>query len=242
MVKLKYKLLLAWLTVPCFLNAQNQVSTVPNNFSASEGIRYSSHWQIEKSENKNAGGVVFLKSLLLPGWGQQQLAAKKAKRNFILSEALLLGSTIGFRVYRNWLQDDYIAFAASHAGVDPAGKDAVFWADIGDYLSIYEYNDSWLRRRSLTNLRDPAGGEFWQWDALHNAQKYRDMRISADRAKTWSQFAIAGLITNHVVSALHALWLHRKQVKLAANDRQYFIAFQPAIGQKGGRIKLTLSF
>ena len=242
MVKLISKLLLAWLAIPCFLNAQYRTGELDNKFSLAEKVEISANGQSGNSAKKNDGRAVFLKSLLLPGWGQHQLSAKKARRNFLLSEAVLLGSTIGFSVYRDWLQEDYIAFAASHAGVDPQGKDAVYWADIGDYLSIYEYNESWLRRRRLTELRDPNGGEFWQWDALENAQQYRSMRVDADKAKTWSQFAIAGLITNHVVSALHALWLHRKQVRLAANARQYFVAFQPARSQKGGRIKLTLTF
>ncbi len=244
MVIAKIKVSLLFVAFPAILGAQNFERTV-FQFSAVPTLneRQNSLLQMEMNSKKTGGGAFFFKSLLVPGWGQHALGAKKAKRNFLVSEAVLLGSAIGFNVYRDWLQQDYIAFASSHAGVDPAGKDAVYWADIGDYLSIYEYNESWLRRRSLDNLRDPEAGESWQWDDLQNAQKYRSMRIDADKAKTWSQFAIAGLITNHVVSALHALWLHRKQSRMAAvNSRQYLFAFQPAVAQKGGRLEVTFFF
>ncbi|KAA3612620.1 MAG: hypothetical protein DWQ05_18385 [Calditrichaeota bacterium] len=236
--KIKFGLLLA--IVPIIINAQ----TLENSFQKQRIVAGANQEiQSEFSGQKSpGGGAVFFKSLLFPGWGQHALGAKKAKRNFLISEAILLGSAIGFSTYQDWLQDDYIAFASSHAQAEPAGKDAVFWADIGDYLSVYEYNESWLRRRSLDNLRDPDGGEFWEWDDLENAQKYREMRIDSDKAKTWSQFAVAGVITNHVVSALHALWLKRKQGKVASIQKNYVLAFRPVSRLKGGVLNLKVSF
>ncbi|MCA9734764.1 MAG: hypothetical protein H6696_06315 [Deferribacteres bacterium] len=225
-------------SLPLVICAQNELKLGNMNPAKSANTVF----QIENREAP-AGGTVFLKSLLIPGWGQASLGANHAKRNFLISEALLLGSAIGFSTYRSWVQDDYIAYASSHAQVDPSGKDGIYWADIGDYLSIYEYNEAWLRRRSLDDLRDPQSNDFWEWDNLENAQKYRAMRIDADKAKTWSQFAIAGVITNHVVSALHALWLKRKQVRDEnAFQQNYIFALQATRGSKGGILRLSIHF
>ncbi|KAA3661789.1 MAG: hypothetical protein DWQ10_03820 [Calditrichaeota bacterium] len=236
--KLKYSLLFFMLTG--VLTAQTGKVALQENSRLL-------NWQMQKIQldesSSPGGGMVFMKSLLVPGWGQASLGAKTAMRNFLISEAVLLGASFGFATYRDWLQDDYKAYASSHAQVNPAGKDDVYWADIGDYLSIYEYNEAWLRRRSLDNLRNPAGGEFWEWDKLQNAQKYREMRVDADKAKTWSQFAIAGVITNHVVSALHALWLKRKQSRSdMASKQHYIIAVRPLSTSRGGVLAVRFQF
>lgn len=191
------------------------------------------------AEGKGRGGA-FLRSLLIPGWGQHAMGAKGAARGFIVAEVLLVGSAVGLNVYGNWINDDMRAFAAGHALVDIAGKDDRYWVDIGNFNTIHEFNAEKLRQRNTRDLRDPAGADFWAWDSPENRRRFEDLRIKRDQAKEASSFAVAGVVANHVVSALHALWLARKA---ETPDRQaYRFGWRPTSRFDGGAFRFSYSF
>ncbi|MCA9740143.1 hypothetical protein KC734_01315, partial [candidate division KSB1 bacterium] len=111
----------------------------------------------QESASRN-NRTAFLKSLVIPGWGQYALGAKTSARNFVISEIVLIGTSLGFNVYSNWLEDDLRALAARHAGVQNAeSKDDQFWVDIGNFDSVVDFNDEKLRQRNTVDLRDVNG-------------------------------------------------------------------------------------
>jgi hypothetical protein len=158
-------------------------------------------------------GGAFMRSLVLPGWGQRYAGAKTAARNFFVVEAFLWGSFAAFQIYGHWLEDDYKLFAATHASAEVNGKEDQFFVDIGNFINIDEFNQSRLRRRDVEGLYDPAT-HFWRWDTDANRQKFENLRIRSDKAFSNATFVIAGVIANHLISGIHAAWtVHKKADK-----------------------------
>ncbi|MFQ5631552.1 MAG: hypothetical protein ACE5I1_22500, partial [bacterium] len=157
--------------------------------SASIQSQFSSYQLQQESANPPHTHSAFLKSLVIPGWGQYSLGAKASGRNFVISEILLIGTSIGFKVYSNWLEDDFSAFAAQHAGIaNIDNKSNQFWVDIGNFDSVFDFNDEKLRQRNTRDLRATEGDDFWQWDNEANRAAFEDLRIKKDRAAERSSF------------------------------------------------------
>ena len=193
-----------------------------NGFSQSNpqsGALPSVHAGSDTSPEKNKH--VFLKSLIIPGWGQKSLGAKVSARNFFVTEVLLLGSAFGLNAYSKWLKSDMQAFAAHHAGVQNAAvKDDKYWVDIGNFNTIDLYNEEKLRQRYTPFLRARDGDEFWSWDSETNRREFEQLRIKKDRMAERSSFLVAAIISNHVISALHATYRKRKQDATMLAQRQ----------------------
>ncbi len=212
--------------------------------SAPAGAKAASSQPLARQSPQKAPsrGSIFMKSLLLPGWGQYSLRAKSSARNFLIAEITLWGAVAGFHIYGNWLKEDYIDFAAAHAGVVTAGKKQQFWVDIGNFDSVEDFNEEKLRQGNLAALRDADGPESWRWDSAENRRKFESLRIRSDRAYERSNFSVFAVVANHLVSAIHALWIWRKSTRGEALGRQnYRLVVEPA-GRQGGRLRLQVAF
>lgn len=182
---------------------------------------------LQESPARKSRGRAFLQSLLLPGWGQYYAESKKSMRLFIITEVLSLGSYIGFTTWSNWLENDYRAFAVTHADVELNGKDDNYFVDIGNYDNIDDYNQAQLRDRDLVDVYRNTEFYYWQWDTEANREKFDDLRIRSDRAANNSEFALAAIILNHVVSAIHStLSVYKYNKKLSEQETGFNLNFQ----------------
>ncbi len=149
-------------------------------------------------------GRAFLKSLLLPGWGQHYAESGKMMKVFIASEVLLWGSFVGLRSWGNWLEDDYRNFSVQHAGVNLEDKPDLYFVDISNFDDIFEYNQAQLRNRDVSAVYSDTESFFWKWDSEQNRRKFDDMRIRSDRARNRADLTLAFIFTNHLISAIHS--------------------------------------
>jgi len=154
-------------------------------------------------------GGAFMRSMLIPGWGQRRGGARIAARNFFVAEVLLWSGFTALEVYGGWQKNDYKLFSASHAGAQISGKDSQFFVEMGNFISVDEFNQSRLRRRDVEGLYDPAT-HFWRWDTDANRQKFFNMRKRSDKAYARAELVAAGVIANHIVSGIHAAWVANK--------------------------------
>lgn len=196
----------------------------------------------EAAPGVGSPGAYFLRSLLLPGWGQYAIGAKTSARNFLLSELLLIGGAVAFKTYGDWLEDDFIAFAAAHAQIrELSAHEDQFWVDLGNFNSVDDFNEEKLRRRDTRSLRDPAGTEFWQWDTRANRDRFENMRIQRDQASERSSFLVAAVVVNHIISGIHAIWLAKRKNRRARQaGKPIGVGWRPVQGSPGG--VLTFSF
>lgn len=214
--------------------AQVDLATIPSARSI-----YGSHdsVQAQSSKKKISIGSAFVRSALIPGWGQRATGANKAARNFFVAEVGLWLGVISFNVHGNWLQDDYRLLASEHAQVDTRDKSDVFYVDIGNFTNIDEFNQSRLQRRDVAALYDPAT-HYWQWDTEANRNRFADLRLRSDKAFSRSELFIAAILGNHIISGIHAAWLARRH---NSNVKSTSLESTPQVGlvSFGDEIRLT---
>lgn len=155
------------------------------------------------NEKKSVGlGIVY--SLLLPGMGELYADAYNVGKYFTIADGLLWGTFIGMNAYSNWQEDNYKSYAASTAGViNDGNKDEDFYANIGDYTSVYTYNEQKALERNFNEMYDEQA-YFWKWNTTDERRTYRDMWNSSETASNGIRFVVGGLILNRLVSAINA--------------------------------------
>ena len=157
----------------------------------------------QSNEKKSVGlGIVY--SLLLPGMGELYADAYSTGKYFTIADGILWGTLIGMSAYSNWQEDDYKTYAASTGGViNDSNKDEEFYANIGDYTSVYTYNDQKALERNFNEMYDEEV-YFWEWNTTDDRRTYRDMWNSSETASNNIRFVVGGLILNRVISAINA--------------------------------------
>ncbi len=155
-------------------------------------------------DEKKSVGLAVLYSLLLPGMGELYAGSFKSGRFFLVAEGALWLTYAGFDIYGTSIRTDARSFAKVHSGLDPSGKNDQFYVDVGNFLSVDEYNEKKLRDRTPELVYDPAAGYAWQWDSDANRSTFRELRVSSDNVLNNMRFVVAALIVNHVASAINA--------------------------------------
>jgi hypothetical protein len=126
------------------------------------------------------------------------------------AEATLWAGFAAFRVYGDWRSEDYRAYAAAQAGVEPRGKSHRYFVDIGNYIDIEAYNAAMLRERNLPKVYLDTETYFWAWPSDVERIRYAHLRVGADNAYQRSLMAVGAIIANHLVSAIDAMWLAKR--------------------------------
>ncbi|MFH0766127.1 MAG: hypothetical protein V2A61_06880 [Calditrichota bacterium] len=145
-------------------------------------------------------GPEFLKSLLIPGWGQLSVGRKKTGYAFLATEAALLSGLIGLRTYANWLEDDYRVYAAQHARVR-SDLDHQFYVDVGNWNDRRSYNEQRQRDRDYDRLYWGPDTD-WSWDAESNRAHFKSTRLASDYARQQAVLVVGGLLINHLAAAV----------------------------------------
>ncbi|MCB9357193.1 MAG: hypothetical protein H6505_01335 [Calditrichaeota bacterium] len=161
------------------------------------------------------GQAAFLKSLVIPGWGQYELGRTKHALAFFGADLLFIGSALSLQYHGKSLRDDYQAFAASHAGVRGShNKD--FYVDVGNWMNVFEFNEQRMADRSFGALYDTES-EYWSWSSDADRARMEEMRVQSDRSLNRVIYAIALTGVNHLVSAFHAGRLAAQQDGVSNN-------------------------
>jgi len=150
-----------------------------------------------------------VKSFFLPGSGEYALGKPERGRVFIISETALWTSFAGAMIIRNNYTDRFHAFAADFAGVNTEGKNQQFWIDLGNYDSRDDHNEEHLRFREYEALYPNVSEWAWSWSSEKKRKQYRDYRVSSDQWLLTAKFLAGGIVLNHIVSAIDALYLQR---------------------------------
>ena len=150
-----------------------------------------------------------VKSLVFPGWGEYSLDNQIRGRFFVLSETVLLLAILGSYSVSQRQETEFRAYAAEHAGIIPVGKDRQFWVDIGNYSSLLAFNEEHLRWRDFNALYEDNDTWAWAWDSGNNRERFENMRIASDSWRLRGSFLIGGVVLNHIVSAIDALYLSK---------------------------------
>ena len=155
-----------------------------------------------KKELKRRRSRAFLRSIVVPGWGQIAEDKRSLGYTFLTAEALLIVGIIGLRTHAAWLEEDYKTLADQHAGID-GNFDHQFYVDIGNWMTRIDYNEQRLRDRYYDAVYTDPNFD-WSWDSDGNRRKFRDLRIASDNSRQISILLVGGIVLNHFISAIEA--------------------------------------
>lgn len=202
-------LLLLFLILPSLILAQssgnNSILSLKNqiNISPLNNIEFQND-MIQPEKKKT--GLAILYSLLLPGMGELYADNYNNGVYFTIADGILWGALTGFSIYGNQQESNYRAFAQSHGGVSLEGKDETYFAVIGDYTSIDQYNIEKELYREFDDIYN-IQTHYWNWESSEQRKEYREMWGSSESAFNNIRFIVGGLILNRLVSAINAVRL-----------------------------------
>lgn len=159
--------------------------------------------EVKKKKNP---GLAIIYSLLLPGMGELYADAYDSGVYFTIADGALWGTYIGMNIYGNWQRDRYISYAQVNAGINTNGKDEDYYANIGEYLSIDQFNDEKAFERNFSEMYN-AETSFWKWNSSEDRKTYRTMWVSSEQTFNDLRFVIGALLLNRVISAINAVRL-----------------------------------
>jgi hypothetical protein len=157
----------------------------------------------ELDSQKKSTALAILYSLLLPGMGELYADSYSSGKYFTIAEGVLWGTYIGMSVYANNQEDNYKAYATTKASVNIDGKDDDYFATIGQYQNIENYNDQKALERNFDQMYDEETF-FWKWQSTEDRRSYRSMWSASEQTYNDLRFVVGAMILNRVVSAINA--------------------------------------
>jgi hypothetical protein len=166
----------------------------------------------EPVTNKKNPAISLFLSLLIPGAGHLYADRMDVGKYFVIAEASCWLGVAGMNLYGNWLRDDSRTYASVHSGLNKDGKDDDYFSNVGNFNSIYDYNNEKLAKGQWEQIYD-VNTHFWSWDTEVNKESFDKQRKKSERVYNTRIVFATGLIVNRVVSAISALVLTNKSNK-----------------------------
>jgi len=152
---------------------------------------------------KKSVPMAILYSFLLPGMGELYAGSYNSGKYFTIAEGTLWVTYAGVSYYSSWQKDNYKAFAVNKGGVVLEGKDEDYFANIGNYTSVYSFNKEKLLSRDYESAYNEVN-DYWSWSDDNLRKEYRSMWRSSEQAKNNLRFVVGAMIINRVISAINA--------------------------------------
>ena len=144
-------------------------------------------------------------SIVLPGAGQYYTESRGKMIFFGGAETLIWSNFVGFRLYGKWKKEDYIGWAATHAGVDVNGKPDSYFETLTYYDNIDIYNQlELLYERSKAELYPDTPEYYWNWDSDESRVHFRKLRNDSKSAYRRSLLFLGAALVNRVLSGIDA--------------------------------------
>jgi len=193
-------------------------SNLPSNIN-SENIQ-----MIIPSNEKKSTGLAILYSLILPGMGELYAGDYSTGQYFTIADGVLWSFFAGFTTYGNNKKSDYRSFAQARGGINPNGKDDTYFANIGLYKDIKEYNTAQELNRDFS-LTYNVETHYWNWGNTTTRKEYRGLWSSSENAFNNVRFAVGALVLNRIVSAIFAVRAVNNYNQQIGNDISWKINF-----------------
>lgn len=149
-----------------------------------------------------------LKSLVLPGLGHLSMDHHQKARAFLVTEGTIWATVFTAASLYQGFNKNLRGWAVSHAGNTFTEKPDLYYFNMGQYMSLKDYNDQMMRQRRIDALYPDNESYRWSWDSDENQAKFRELRRISINANKVVKFAIGSLVLNRAISAIHVLYLH----------------------------------
>ena len=182
-------------------------------------------YQLTPSVEKKKAGLAIIYSTLLPGMGELYAGDYSLGQYLTIADGVFWSALFGFNIYGNRMEDNYKSFAASVGSANVGGKDEKYFADLGNYLDIDQYNRRQKLDRNFPELYDDEAKFYWKWDSQSERKEYRRMWKSSENAYNNIRFAAGALILNRIASIINAVRLVSKHNKKVEEELTWQLSF-----------------
>jgi hypothetical protein len=185
-----------------------------------------------------------LLSVLLPGAGQYYAGATFRGQVFMGIEAAIWSGFIAWRVYGDWKRDDYKDYAATHAGVDNAGKDDQFYDWIGFYDSRDEFNQLGRLYTPDRPFLPDNSANFWQWDSEASRLVFKDIKEASKRSFRNASFMLGLALFNRVIAGIDTYRTVKaagRKVDSMTQFGEYKLHVSPRLSGRNQGLSISLS-
>jgi len=142
-------------------------------------------------------------SALVPGTGELYAGNFSSGKYTLMAEAAIWVTYAAFYTHGNWIRQDARLFASERAGANFSSKGDQFDVNIGNYLSVDDFNQAKLRSRENDLIyTDPS--YYWKWDSDADRISFKNARIRSDENYQDAKFVIAAAVINRIFSAFSA--------------------------------------
>jgi hypothetical protein len=166
--------------------------------------------EIKTSGSKKSAGLAMILSLILPGAGHLYIDRMDVGKFFVMGEAASWLGYAGLNIYGNALREDSRTFASENAGLNKTGKDDNYYANVGNFNSVYDYNNDALQRGQYSQLYD-VNTYYWNWNSADNKSTFEEQRKKSERVYNTRVVFGTTLIVNRIVSGISALILANRK-------------------------------
>ena len=173
---------------------------------------------------KKSTGLAVLYSLILPGMGELYGGDYSTGQYFTIADGVIWSFFAGFSIYGNDKKSDYRSFAQASGGVNLNGKNDTYFANIGLYQSVSEYNTAQELNRDFTSTYN-VETDYWNWGSTSTRKEYRGLWSSSENAFNNVRFAVGALVLNRIVSAIFAVRAVNRYNKQLSNDVSWRLNF-----------------
>ncbi|MDQ3020927.1 MAG: hypothetical protein M3R36_10200 [Bacteroidota bacterium] len=193
--------------------------------------------------SQKSPAFALLLSVILPGAGHYYIGRMDVGKYFFGFDVASWIGLGAYEIYGNDLINDAKTFSVEHAKVTNTGdKDDNYFANVGNFNNIYEYNIDQLLFGEYGSLYD-VNQYYWDWDNTSNRDVFESQRKASERAYNNRIIFGSMLIANRIVSGISAYLLTNK-----VNKKTSSINVEPELLYKenysfdGVKINLSKNF
>ena len=158
----------------------------------------------ETTPAKKNVALAILYSAILPGMGELYANNYESGKYYTIADAALIGAYFGVNKYGDWKKENYKSFAQTYGGISLTNKNNDYFATIGSYKNIDQYNDEKALEQRFTEMFDKNIMN-WKWETETQRREYRGMWLSSQRAYNNLQFVAGAMLINRLVSIINAV-------------------------------------
>ncbi len=195
------------------------------------------------TKSSKSPGLALLFSLILPGAGHFYIDRMDVGKYYLGVDAASWLGLASLNIYGNDVRKQSRVFSVEHAKTaNSGGKDDDYYANIGSYDNIYEYNNDKLTRGEYSLLYN-VDQFYWDWDNLQNQKIYESQRKSSERIFNTRIVFGSLLVANRIISGISAYLLSKNY-----NKKSGSLNIQPELLYKndnsfdGVRINMSKDF
>lgn len=220
----------------------NEILELKSDLQRSDNLSKKPEINTSTAVSKKSPGVALLLSLVLPGSGHYYLNRMDVGKFFLGADVAFWLGYITLNVYGNSVNDDAISFSTQHADVNTTNKDDNYYANVGNYNNIYEYNNAQLTFGAYSMIYN-VDQYYWNWDNVNNRNTFESQRKSSERILNnriiFGSFLIANRIVAGISSYILAKNINKKST--AFNIEPEFL-YKKDMSFDGVKINLVKNF